>query len=762
MNSENIKCLIKLNRQFYPKDSSIKNGDFGIVSVSVEEVLEGEVASSKWGTITVTGNLCEMNREDTYTLVAKEVEDEKYGKQYKSIYISKVVDLNDINSQKIFLKKILTERQVDNLFKTFESPISIIESEDVEQLCNVKGIGVSSAIKIIEKYKEAKDYSTAYIELDRLGLSTTMIRKLVDVYGGADILVDKIKDNPYILADEVDGIGWSKADEMALQSGCGEFSVYRTKAYIQYFLTQQANNGNTYVYPDALLIGIEDIIGMDLPQEIITEAIAQLRDESKIYFNDEKTEVSLMKYYKLENAIADEIIRINSANNDFVYDDWEEYVHETEERQGWKYTEEQFNGIKSILENNISIISGGAGTGKTSTVAGMLSALRNYSVAQTALSGKASVNLTEATGEEGYTIHRLLGFIPSQGFSYNKFNMLPYDIIILDELSMVGAELFYKLIQAIKTGSKLIMLGDTGQLESIGVGNIMQDLMDSGYINCVELTTVHRQAQKSAVISESLKIRNGLQITESNQDSKDIRGELQDLVLDVYKEKTKTQPKLLEYVKELLPQVDDIMELQVIVPVKERGDACTYKLNNAIQQIIRERQCKGMCKQTSKQIILHEGSKYPYVVYVGDKVINVKNNYKTINMDGQIAPIFNGDMGIVTDIDSESNMITVKFQTVGEVVIPKMYIGYIQLGYAITTHKSQGSGFKYVICGLDYSHYNKLLTREMVYTMITRAKKYCVLCAENKALRYAIGNTNVSLKQTYLSTLIKNKMKRSA
>lgn len=755
VNNENIKCLVKLNRQFYPKDIPIKNGDFGIVSLSVQEVLEGEVTTSKWGTITVTGSLCEMNKEDTYTLVAAEVEDEKYGKQYKSIYISKVVNLSDIHSQKIFLKKILTERQVENLFQTFESPITIIENENVEQLCNVKGIGVSSAIKIIEKYKEAKDYSTAYVELDRLGLSATMIRKLVDIYGGADILVDKIKDNPYILADEVDGIGWSKADEMALQSGCGEFSVYRTKAYIQYYLTQEANNGNTYIHPDDLLIGIEDVIGLDLPQEILTEAIAQLREESKLYINDNKTEVSLIKYYKLESDIADEIIRINSAKNEFIYDDWEKHVHETEKRQGWEYTEEQFNGIKSILENNISIISGGAGTGKTSTVAGMLSALRNYSVAQTALSGKASVNLTEATGEEGYTIHRLLGFIPSKGFYYNKFNMLPCDIIIIDELSMVGAELFYKLIQAIKTGAKLIMLGDIGQLESIGVGNIMQDLMDSGYINCVELTTFHRQAQKSAIISESLKIRRGQQITESNQDNKEIRGELQDLVLDIYKDKSKTKFKLLEYVEELLPQVDDIMELQVIVPVKEKGEACTYKLNNEIQQILNKQ--KKSFKSSKKQIILHEGSNYPYIVYEGDKVINIKNNYKTLNVNGDLAPIFNGDMGIVTDIDSDNNMMTVKFQTVGEVIIPKGHIGYIKLGYAITTHKSQGSGFKYVICGLDYSHSKLLLTREMVYTMMTRAKKYCVLCAENKALRYAIGNTNVSFKKTHLTKFIKNK-----
>lgn len=751
-----IKCLIKLNRQFFPKNKIIQSGDFGIISAEVLETIDGEPIVSKWGTITVTGTLCAMESDKIYTLTAKEVEDEKYGLQYKSIYISEQVDLSDVKSQRIFLLKILTERQVSELFSKFPNPIELLEKEDIEELSKAKGIGIPTAIKMIEKYKESKDYSSAYVRLDKLGLTSNMIKKLVDSYGGADILVDKIEENPYIIADEIDGIGWSKADEMALKNGCGEFSVYRTKAYIQYYLTEQANSGNTYVYSDDMLIAIEDNIGMDLPQEVLSEAISQLVNEKKLWISDDKGEVSLAKYRYLEIKISNEIKRLNLAPNDFRYDNWEDNVRQIEDKQGWKFTEEQFSGIKSILENNVTIVQGCAGTGKSSTVSGMLGGLRDYCFAQTALSGKASVNLTEVTGEEGYTIHRLLGFNPIQGFTYNKDNYLPHDIIILDELSMVGAELFYKLIQSIKTGAKLIMLGDTGQLESIGVGNVMKDLIESEYINIVELTTIHRQAQKSAIITESMKIREGRQITDLKQDGVEIRGELQDLVLDIYKNKNSTANKILNYVNEALPNIEDIMDLQVIVPVKERGDCCTYKLNNSIQQLYRNyMKSNGDLNWTgkNKQVILHEESKNPYVLYLGDKVINVRNNYKTLNINGEIAPIFNGDMGIITDIDEENRIVTVNFQTVGEVIIPKTHLGYIQLGYAITTHKSQGSGFKYVICGIDYSHY-KLLTKELVYTLITRAKKHCVVCAENKALRFAISRSNVTEKQTFLKELL--------
>lgn len=745
---KHIKCKIKLSKQLFPKNK-VHNGEYAILSVKIVEVLEGEPTISSWGTITIVGNVCEIDENEIYTIIAKETMNEKYGLQYELIYIGSQIKINSVQDQKIFLSKILTENQVDNLFETFKKPLDIIKQGDVKQLCKVKGIGVKSALSIIEKYNQSKDYSQAYIALNDYGLTSKMIQKLVDSYGSPDTLVNKIKENPYLIADDVEGIGWARADNIALNSGYGQYSKNRIKAYIEYLLKQKALEGNSYLDIDEVLDCLESVIGYDIPEETLNVAFQEL-SKNKMWFNEDKTFIGLKKFYELELNISKELLRLKNSENKFKYNDWENKIKIQEQLQGWEYTDEQANAIELILNNNVILLGGSAGTGKTSTVAGVLSALKGYHFAQTALSGKASVNLTEVTGEEGYTIHRLLGYNPVTGFTFNKDNKLSYDIIILDELSMVDGMLFYKLIQSIKDGAKLIMLGDTGQLESIGVANIMQDIIDSKVIPHAMLTKIHRQAAKSAIITESMKIRNAEHITTTDSNSVEIRGELQDLLLDVYNDKTYTFDKIISYTKEVLKKIDDIMDFQVLVPMKNSGGACTYKINLAIQELLNHK--KGLRKKKNN-IEIASQSKTPYNIYEGDKIINVKNNYKTINKNGDTVPIFNGNLGIVKEIDQINGLMTIHFQGLGEILVPQNHWNFIELGYAITVHKSQGSGFKYIICGLDYSHYI-LLNKEMVYTMLTRAKKYCYLCAENKALRYAIKRSNIQTKQTFLKELL--------
>lgn len=735
-----IKCKVKLDKQLFPKDKMINNGEFGIIAMQVLDTLEGEPQINKWGNIIVKGNMIELKDDEVYTITAQEVNNDKFGLQYELIFMFIDIKLNTKKDQFKFLNKILTEKQCCNIFEKYDNPIEILQTHDIEKLCKIKGIGVSNATKIIDKYEQSKDYSAAYIELDNYGLTNKTIEKLSDQYNSPNVLVQKIKKNPYILIDEVDGIGWSKADEIALKNGMGEYSVARTQAYIKYFLQEEAEEGNTWSYMDDLLDSIDNVIGYELSQDTLIQSLKDLKEHKMIWTNKDQDIIALMKNYNLEQNIAYELKRLNEGNNNIYIKDWEEKIRDIEKQQGWEYTEEQKLGIQAMLEDQIILIIGGAGTGKSTIVKGFLDICEdNYSFAQTALSGRAACNLTEVTGQEGMTIHRLLGFNPENGFMYNKKNPLNLDNIIIDEMSMPGASIFYKLIQAIKTNSKLIMLGDTGQLETIGIGNLMYDMIASGYIKVVNLTKIHRQAQKSAIITESKKVRESKQIIDKNFIGQEIRGELQDLELDIYDNRQQTHKAIIKHFKSLLSKVENPFDIQVIVPTRQRGESCTYYLNNLLQEIV---------MNTNKQG-LTIGDKNPYTLFVGDKIINNRNNYKTLNEFGLETPIFNGDLGVITDIDFNRQIITVDFNTKGKILIPKNHLLYINLGYAITTHKLQGSSSDYIICGLDYSHYT-LLNKEMVYTMLTRAKKYCVLCAENKALSYAISRSGVKMKQTFL------------
>ncbi len=774
--SVEVECIVQLQRIMYPK-TGYADGDFAIVSVRVKEEIKGKPRIHPiYKTMTLKGRMCVIEENAEYKVVGREVYDDKFNSyNYEVQYIQEVYSFNSVESQKVFLERILTDKQVGALYQAFDNPLEVIESGDVEALCNVKGVGMAKAEQLIEKYNNTKDYSKAYVELAQYNLTNNMIHKLVAHYGSPDIVVARVKDNPYILATEVDGIGFLKADQIAISGGYPFDSVNRGKAFILHFLEDQAQSGHSYMETVDLFDIFGETLGHDYPQEKIVLALQHLA-KRELWHNEDKSIIALRKYYELERNIARHVIRLHKSDNQLSYDGWKERVKEREEKQGWQYSEEQLNGVEATLENNVVLISGYGGTGKTASVAGMLSVLGDeIGFYQCALSGKASVNMTEHTGAEGYTIHRLLGYNPLQGFTANEDNPLATDIIILDELSMVDGHLFLSLLKAIPSGAKLIMLGDTGQLESIGACNIMHDLMESGYIKCVTLTKVHRQASKSAIITKSIDVRNSIQIVDKAFKGRKTLGELQDLEIigfedSPYRQKgadKETINIMLEEFKRIYKKVEDPSQICAILPTKTRGSSC-YKMNILLQKVVlphtdpTNQRGVGLVRTTvPKGLTIGVTTKEPYTLYVGDRVINTKNDYQaryyyTVkNSDGRFVeesvnrPIFNGNMGTITDINFESGSIVVDFENIGLVTILKKKLPDIQLGYCITTHKSQGSGIPYVICGLDYSHYS-LLTREMIYTMLTRSKKHCVFVFETKALRYATTNTNISYKRTFL------------
>ena len=591
---------------------------WGIIVCSIDKVLKGEFIGDLNGMV-FKGNMPEPVLGATYIIIADYVEDPKWGKQYniKSIYSDVSFDKNDKSGRQKFLLNLFTPSQVQAMYEVYDDPFSVLDAEDVEKLVQIKGCGIKTADLWIRKFKKNINIARIFVELEDYGLTNNMIQRLMNRYNSPDLIIEKVKTNPYVLVNEVDGIGWKRADEIALAGNIKPDSPMRIGAYIIYYLDMCGENGNSWITPDELLGAILDNLGEEIPDENITMAIRELGN--KLWWNEDKDKIGLSKYYKIEYRIAEELIRIRNAESDIHCDNWKERIEHLERNQGWDFTEEQMNGIETVLNNNVTVIHGLAGTGKTSVVSGVLEALNNYSSVMCALSGRAASRMSEITGKTGYTIHRLLGYPKGdseyQFFEFNQDNKLPYNLYILDEISMVDSKIFYYLLRAIPDGAKLICLGDSGQLEAIGCGNVAYDMIHSSEIPVIELTKIHRQAAKSAIITQSIAVRNSKQIVGKDWVGNETRGELKDLEIHCYSDSSNTFYEVMEIFSKLMVQKDfDIMDCQIIVPIKTRGDACTYKINNTIQELYNP-------ASKNKKEITRLSNNNPFILREGDNII---------------------------------------------------------------------------------------------------------------------------------------------
>lgn len=764
-----------------PKTLGMEDDTYGIVSWSITSVIEGEPASDKYENIVITGIYEEpITPLKNYTIMAKEVEHEKYGKQYQLMFIGEILDLTSVGNQKAFLKTFLSDGQIEEMFKVLKNPLATIQAHDIESLKKVYGIGDYISQRIIERFEDGKDYCNVYLELDGLGLTPLFIQRLIKKYQNPNKVIKIVKENPYQLSFDIEGIGFKTADKIALNNGISPKSKERIKGFIHYLLQQLGENGDSYITADELTGYIfEEFGSRDEILEVyynengkvignnISSAISELEDDRILFIEKESEIISkfdrrvyLTKYWELENNVAQELKRISDSENTFEFDDWKESIKIEEEKQGWNFTEEQINGIEACLNNQIVFITGGAGVGKTSVLTGALKALRcyedKYSFAQTSLSGKAAARMSEVTGAEGFTIHRLLGFKPPNGFAFNEENPLCYDIIILDEISLVGGDIFLSLIKAIKNGSKLIILGDMGQLESIGCMNLAQDLYKSQYIKTVELTKIHRQAQKSGIIVASKSIREFTPLFDRDFEGTLTLGELEDMHFDISAKKECTREKVISYFKDYWDSnlVKDIMDIQILAPVKDRGDASVYNINLDIQDYINP-PSKNKNELEVENVKEYSKGKMFYL-RENDKVMNLKNNYKLCNTDGIITQVFNGWVGILETINEFQGIGIIYFPNIDDrVVFPFAdLIKSVVLSYASTVHKYQGSSAKVIIGVLDYSTPPNMRTKELVYTLLTRAELEGVLIAQNKTLDDAIQTSGVSNKNTFLIELL--------
>lgn len=767
---ENIlKFECTLDRIIFPKYAKkVESGEFAIFNTIVTKRLEN--CEEDLYTIKLKGNVCTLEYGTTYKVFCKLADvHEIYGATYELAYISKCIDISSKDKQKEFLKNVLNETLVDRLFDKYDDVIKLLEDRDVKSLMSIKGIGNQVALKMIDEYEESKDYSSIYMELGQLGLTHTFIKKLVDFYNSPDTVIDKVRNDPYDLV-RVDGVGFKRADEVACKVGIGQYDIRRIKGFLLHQLSEQGETGKSYLNYQELMKALYDTLGF-VPEEIVSTTAKMMIENEDVVVLDNGSKIALKRFYDLENNITQELIRLQIGRIDVVeresddsdelgihqdyvpksfnISNWEKIVEKVEEKQGFSFTDEQKSAIKLSLDNYVMALTGLAGAGKTSTANGICSLYDNYNIIACALSGKASVRITEATGLPASTIHRALGYQNGK-FIFNKENKLAVDIVLIDEATMINGTLFLALLEAIPTGAKVIIMGDVQQLTPIGNCQVFADILDSNVLPIVKLTKPHRQALMSGIIPTSIKVANQEPIFSNSFEGNEILGELKDMELDVTSAKDSICDKMIEHFQSEIKKLNDIMEVQVCVPMRLRGELSCYNLNTKIQSIYNPKFNDGKAIIIPLEKKNEEQKKY--VIRVGDKVLNTKNNYKCINLDGNTTPVFNGNIGIVKAIEDDGYC-TIDFIGIGEIIFSKSDSKNLELAYACTVHKMQGSGFTSTIVGMDSSSYI-MNNSELLYTAITRAKKYCVLVGNNYAINKAIQTKEVKTKQTFLKDML--------
>lgn len=772
------KFKVKIDTIKYPRNRDIlPMGTWGICNCIIEndETDYTKVNLEKYSNgdffkryITITGELPEINIRknfSTYSLVCEKVIDKKYGEQFKIIFMESSLKIENKNDCRTFLECFLTTNQVNSLFNTLADPIKVIKEKDFNAICKVKGIKEATAKIIFNKYEENILYQQAFSSLCEYGISLSIIKKVVDTYKNVNKALEIIKNNPYKLANDISGIGWIKADEIGIKMGFTRECVERIQAYVQYFLNNEAQSGRSWVEYNTLIVEVLNMYDKNINYETkqiiannLKSAFNNLKNDNILSYDSENNRLYLTKYYEMEKEIVQRIKHlIESESNIKTKYNVENVIKEIEDNNGWKFTAEQIQAVNTCLENNVSIITGFAGTGKSTTLKIILDCLKDYYITICSLAGKAAARTYEITGYESSTIHRLLGFNPRTKFVYNEFNKLSQEVIVIDELGLCPEDLFLSLLKAIKKGTKLIMVGDTAQLTTLGVGNLLKDFIESKYISTTHLTEPQRTSLNSAIITESFKVKNGEQLSLSTFYGSEIRGKNKDFELNILRNEDNLVNTIMDKYKECYNKCLNIKLVQGIVPLNSRGDICVNKLNLLAQEFYNPQIFTN--EQYTRLKDTKFGTKYsfqtsingiPFDFRLNDRVMNIVNNYDITKIDGDICNVFNGYIGTIIEIND--NYILIDFDIIGKVCFPKENVSNLVLAYFSNTWKLQGSENEYIIIGFDMSAYT-LLSREFLYTSITRAKKYCCLITNSASLKFTIDKKELANKKTFINDI---------
>jgi len=609
--------------------------------------------------------------------------------------------------------------------------LEIIEMNP-ERLTEVDGIGEKKAQRISEAFNEQRELRNVLIFLQSYGISTNLGIKIFKRYGNETIRV--VKENPYRLCDEVNGIGFKTADKIARSIGIDLTSKYRIRAGIKYVLANCISNGHVYLPKLELLEEAYKLL--NIPYELIENEIISLIESKDVVRDDiDNQEVYyLSPYYFAELKVAKKLIELSlqTIKEDLEWIDKE--IKDFEKENNIKLADEQREAIIKAVSNGVCVITGGPGTGKTTIIKCIIKIFnkKGLEVALCAPTGRAAKRITEATLEEAKTIHRLLEmeFLESENgpcFARDEYNPLDQDVIIVDEASMVDILLMNSLIKAIDMGKRLIIVGDVDQLPSVGPGNVLRDIIESKGVVVVRLNRVFRQKNESLIAINAHKINNG-EMPFLNEKDKDFFFIQKNNPQDILEE-------ILNLVDRRLPSFkegfDPLKDIQVLSPMR-KGENGVVNLNKELQRILNPPSSKKAEKEV-RDIIFREG----------DKVMQTKNNYSLqwegdFSIDGQGVGVFNGDIGFIEKIDDEEQKVTVAFDD-KRVVYDFSNLDELDLAYAITIHKSQGSEFPVIVVPVSFGP-PMLMTRNLIYTAVTRAKKLVVLVGMKQALSFMISN----------------------
>lgn len=686
--------------------------------------------------VTIVGCIPYITEGQSLRLKGQWVIHPQFGQQFKVESCEELLPNSIVGIEKYLASGIIvgigpvTAKKIVEKFG--EEALDILDN-DIERLKEIEGIGDKKIEIIYESYCKQREVKNIMVFLQTYGVTPNQCMKIYKRFGANSISV--VKDNPYILTEEVSGIGFKTADKIARSLGVEVNSPFRIQSGIKYVINEFCSLGNTYMPINKLVKEGQEILGVS--KEDIENNIYECALEGKIKIETIEGVESVfnLPYYYCELSVTKKVLTLALGQYEKLDIDINSEIEEFEEKNKIKFAASQKEAIQGIVDNGIEVITGGPGTGKTTIINCILDIFQKAGlrVMMGAPTGRAAKRMTESTGKEAKTIHRLLemGYSDDESVMFSKDEETPLecDVIIIDEASMVDIMLANSLFKAIGLGTRVIIVGDVDQLPSVGPGNVLRDIIDSSCVKVVRLKDIFRQAQESMIIVNAHKINNGEMplLNEKNKDFYFIKEEQQDKILST----------LIDLISTRLPKFNKewnkMQHIQVLSPMR-KGALGVYNLNIKLQEILnppdnkkKEKQYRDMCFR------------------VGDKVMQTKNNYSIKwtriagSGDNEGIGVFNGDVGYIEDIDEENNTVTVIFDEERKVPYDNVYLDELDLAYAITIHKSQGSEFPVVIMPA-FMGPPLLMNRNLLYTGITRAKQMVVLVGIPKALQFMINN----------------------